>query len=156
MTNTSRPEILSFSNEFNGVVHVKDIHYKDSMRKILFRNVPKDMITPLGSLIDRPYLTAPVNSYGAYIEVDTNTYSLIAVHTALAISLLGRKPNPASWLFHTFHAFGAIHNATAEAYIEREDSVFRVFLAFASELEVKEKILTYAKSLRMTRLRGRQ
>lgn len=104
------------------------------------------MATPLKNLTDAAYLTVDINSHGAYIQVDTTVYSLLAVHIAMAELLLSRKPGLRRGLQHDNELVLFVRVA-AEAYNQSDASVKQVLLAFATEWNMKDQVLTHARSL---------
>lgn len=75
---------------------------------------------------------------------------VLAVHTAVATLLLSRKPGLLRCSQNSSELVPFI-SITAEAYNECKASVGRVLLAFASEWNMKDQVLTHAKSLQMAR-----
>ena len=91
-------------------------------------------------LTDKSYLTFDKSKYGVYVHVDTQKYSLIAVHTAFAQLLLSQPPTLRAGLQEKGEKEFFLE-ITALAYRECESSVKRVLLAFARQWGLEEKLM---------------
>ena len=91
-------------------------------------------------LADKPYLTFDKTPLGIYVHVDTQKYSLMAVHTAFAQLLLSQPSTLRAGLHHEGERDFFI-TMTALAYRVCEPPVQRVLLAFARQWETTERLM---------------
>ena len=112
----------------------------DSKRKLLFSNLPPQIEKPMEKLTDEPYLTFEKTPFGVYVHVDTQKYSLIAVHTTFAQLLLSQPPSLRTDLSPEAERDDFL-TMTALAYRECEPSVQGVLLAFARQWGLAERLM---------------